>query len=356
MKIFLKWTGGAFVAGLLLVLIGGEFLDMHPAEYWDSARKTITRPEGCRVVWRSEGRATSFYGCHGINVYEDATTLEGDIVLLWGDSHVEAFQVSDDKKMAQVITRLARGNGSNLYALGMGRSAATVADHFFDMPHHEELFSPVVHHIIIVNSVDRLLPNTKQRRAKFLSHPELHFEPSSQQSLSKSREFLTGLLGKYRLQTLLEVKLLILGASAGTVHYPLWDRMRFSVGPMKKDTSALFKEKIESPPMEESLRFALASIQQQTDQPVTVVYSPTVPRLEGGEVLYTDEDEQKAVALKAACAAEGIGFVDMGSDYIEYFRSEGRFPRGFPNSRLGEGHINEAGHRLIAEKILEVLI
>ena len=42
---------------------------------------------------------------------------------------------------------------------------------------------------------------------------------------------------------------------------------------------------------------------------------------------------------------------NMYSDFEEYYNENCKLPRGFSNTKIGSGHINEDGHRVIAERL-----
>lgn len=77
------------------------------------------------------------------------------------------------------------------------------------------------------------------------------------------------------------------------------------------------------------------------------------------EPLTTDElinkkyEESKQVTLiEAACAENDIIFIDMGQSFLQAYVEDNRLPYGFHNTEFGNGHLNKAGHRIIAERLL----
>lgn len=65
--------------------------------------------------------------------------------------------------------------------------------------------------------------------------------------------------------------------------------------------------------------------------------------------------EEIARSFQAACARQGIKFIDMREDFILFYQATGRFPRGFPNTRPSRGHFNAEGIGLVADAVVREL-
>jgi lysophospholipase L1-like esterase len=58
-------------------------------------------------------------------------------------------------------------------------------------------------------------------------------------------------------------------------------------------------------------------------------------------------------SLETAAAAEGVPLINMRSDFLAHYRSSGTPLRGFNNTLPDEGHLNTAGHHLVAQRLFE---
>lgn len=57
----------------------------------------------------------------------------------------------------------------------------------------------------------------------------------------------------------------------------------------------------------------------------------------------------------STCEDLGIVFVDMTDSFKDLYATEHQLAHGFINTAVGSGHLNKYGHRVIAEKLAEVI-
>jgi hypothetical protein len=57
-------------------------------------------------------------------------------------------------------------------------------------------------------------------------------------------------------------------------------------------------------------------------------------------------------SLEAAATAEGVPLINMRADFLAHYRSSGTHLRGFNNTLPDEGHLNAAGHALVAQRLM----
>jgi hypothetical protein len=108
---------------------------------------------------------------------------------------------------------------------------------------------------------------------------------------------------------------------------------------------------VSSVSLSEAWSFLLGKIISEVNVPLSFVYCPEIPRPSNGTIEWIDENGSLAEIFYKECARNGIGFINMGKEFCKFFERTGKFPRGFWNSRPGEGHLNEAGHKLVAQAI-----
>lgn len=87
---------------------------------------------------------------------------------------------------------------------------------------------------------------------------------------------------------------------------------------------------------------------------IIVLFHPSVSLDETGEMIlqYSESFEY----FTAACEEYGIEIVDVGNSFLQKYHEEYIVPYGFLNTRMGEGHINKAGHEIIANELYEYLV
>lgn len=353
-----RWIIGTGLGFLLALLIGGHFLDSYPPWEWSEELGKDIYPQGSVVHWRTEGWATTRFGKWGISGIADVDLIEDHRVLIWGDSFVEAFQVNDAEKMPQVVTRKLMESGIiSTRAMGIGVSGASSADYYFSMKPYERVCGPVMAHVFIVSDLEDYLPDEpSQRLARFISQPEFELVPPATRSKPRMARILRR-IHQGRLQAMKVLFADITGAG-GTSRLPIWRRIDFRLGPRSRNqpelsVSAATKTEREAT---ESFDYILGRLQSQTSAPMLFVYCPNVPRMESGVLQRRDNNHHLAAIFRAACERHGIVFVDASTPFINQYERDGTFPRGFPNTRPGVGHLNAHGHSLVGELIAQSLM
>lgn len=88
-------------------------------------------------------------------------------------------------------------------------------------------------------------------------------------------------------------------------------------------------------------------------QPI-IFYHPHLTANPDGTVV-ADLDTAHLETLKAACQANDVLFVDMTETFINMYNEDYVFPHGFCNTSIGTGHLNQYGHKAIAERLAAII-
>ena len=67
--------------------------------------------------------------------------------------------------------------------------------------------------------------------------------------------------------------------------------------------------------------------------------------------LLPEPDTEASDTFQQMCADHGITLLDMYGDFSSLYQKEHKLAHGFANTAVGYGHLNEEGHRLIAERL-----
>lgn len=337
---------GFLVSFVFIAISSAVFLNSEKAYEWQPELEHYCIKPGTSVTWRSEGWARTHYGKYDVPGIPDISRLSGPKIAIWGDSYVEALQVDDDRKVARVLTGLAAERGmSGLSAFEIGHSGEGIADYYFWIPKYERIVRDIKAHFIIITDDDDVLPGRQLRpHSLFLTDPAsglvegMPYEPAG--SLLPVRNWLHEhgfdfIISLYR------------SAQGITIGLP---------GAVRTVQRENGEEAVTNPSPDGAWRYLLESLRAHAGARVVFVYCPPVPSLTDGGVSWEDKNRQVVRAFASECSRLGIGFIDMTESFAAYYRGSGRFPRGFPNSRPAIGHLNEAGHRLVAERLLEYLL
>lgn len=102
------------------------------------------------------------------------------------------------------------------------------------------------------------------------------------------------------------------------------------------------------------LNAALSLIREEYENPIIIFYHPKIELSSDGMVIVRDEETYDI--FKSACERNNIIFADMGDAFIEAYESDYAVPYGFANTEMGQGHLNEDGHAIIAQELYQILM
>lgn len=104
---------------------------------------------------------------------------------------------------------------------------------------------------------------------------------------------------------------------------------------------------------EQILNDALSLIRSQFGGKLIIMYHPNVLLTENGNLEIINQDT--TAMFEKACSANDIIFVDVSDAFLLAYEENYAVPYGFSNTTIGTGHLNEDGHRIIAEELYKVL-
>lgn len=103
----------------------------------------------------------------------------------------------------------------------------------------------------------------------------------------------------------------------------------------------------------EVLNIALGLMRSECSKPFVIIYHPDIFIEKDGSasLVYSGTWE----LFKNACEKNNIDLIDTGEDFLRYYNEYNKLPYGFMNTIPGSGHLNEVGHRIIADAIIDYL-
>lgn len=337
---FLAWAAGLPIAGLLLWLIGYVFCDCIVVMSKDEQLDTWVRHPDYSLRFHSEGWGTSHFAEHGIVGTKQGPAADDRTVVIWGDSYVEAVHVDDSTKMHNQFNRLwqKKHPDSPLRAYAVGQAGYHMFDYLKLMPKFGDNLGDVQAHVIVLHTPSDLYP----------PKPGQLERPVSQQVQAYSQPKPLAMRWREPWRDLELSALWILVRDSKGVKLR-WQPGAIADAPQPAADPAPWN------PEPSYWGDLLTELKQRADAPVTILYLPTVPFLEDGQLIVEDENESLMTKFAEACHEHGIGFVSMRDTLIEAYHKHGRIPRGFANTLPGRGHLNDLGHAVVAHKLTELM-
>ena len=118
--------------------------------------------------------------------------------------------------------------------------------------------------------------------------------------------------------------------------------------------SASRKEKdeeiYESKEYKEVLSQAFTTIRAEYDGKVIILYLPLISIENSGMVIEYDVSFEDFVDI---CLEFEFEVVDMGEKYLEHYKMDYSVPYGYSNTAPGRGHLNNKGHEMVAQALLD---
>lgn len=334
-RLLIQWVIGLLGSWLFVWIVGPWFVNSILVRVHDHELDAITLREGDLIRWRSEGWADTRIGPHGLPGWtpNDATTR----MILWGDSQVEGFCVSDHEKLAAQCVQVAKQKyHAAIDCLPMGRSGSDATDWSRLMERADELWEPVFH-VWVVTELSDLIAITSADQGK----------PTTGRWAAESPAIIRAAKNFHADAAFQAARKLLFDPATGGLR-----SLRWTVGPVAKPLDVTNEAEQES--INELLhktRDRITFINERFDRRLLLVYSPAIPRINGEVVLEHPDDE--AWNAFAAMVNDEIHIIDLRESFRQLWSESGRFARGFHNGSASDGHLNRFGNQLIVKAIVD---
>jgi len=349
------WLIGLVGSWTIVWLMGPLLLNSILVRVLDPVLGVITHRPHAVVHWRSEGCGTTLIGPHGLPGWQprnqefqpplktEKTSLDQAMprIVIWGDSQVEGFCVADSEKIHnQTIAIASAEHEIELDCLPMGRSGSDARHWMAVMPNADRLWQPDLHVWVLTDLSD--LTDAVTANEKELTGSWATASPKWVQFAAA-------------------VHAQSLFAAAKRIFYdPSTDRRRrldFSLGPRDhlepKPLNLSAENQSEPVSLAALVASMLARLDDEYDHRLVVLYAPGTPRLMG-ELVTEHPDDEVWNEIRHLLDSQGIGVVDLRTDFINLWHTQSKLPRGFHNGMPGYGHLNSVGNRLVASGVIQL--
>lgn len=275
--------------------------------------------------WKSvtmEGFAWNRFDESGFN--NSAVMSEIDNLIM-GSSHMEAVNVQGDENVCALLNNMSCGSTYNI-----GMSGHTIYSCVQNICDAVEYYQPQNYLIVETGTVD--LDETSMSQVLEECYPRI---PS----------YDSGILFIIQKKVPL-FKTLYKAVDSWRTSSTLDDSVEISDEKYEnkknyKQTLNRFIEKAMKPVKEKGVQ-------------LIIVYHPTVEiDCDGNIKDITNADA--IISFKEACEKNNVIFLDMTNDFEKLYYDEHILTHGFINSAVGVGHLNKYGHKLIAERLAEIM-
>ncbi|MCM1262988.1 MAG: hypothetical protein NC313_09735 [Butyrivibrio sp.] len=313
---------------------------------------------GCGFVSRQHGATEGInipntYNVHGTegysiirfdkNGYNNINgELEKSYVLLMGSSHVEGIYLAQEKNMTYILNKLLGGTNDRLRAYSIGCSGNYFPKVVKGFQAGISEFQGANAVIIEVNSTSFSMDDLQDGLNQTIYDPSsngnnlVHYLTAKQKMKVCFRQMLP--LARHIVSDQLRNIKLVEGEPFG---------LQIS---HEEQTELI----VDASYYNELLNQVFTLIREEYENPIIIFYHPEV-ELNGSEMLIV-RDEETYDIFKDACEQNGIIFADMGETFEAAYESSYIVPYGFANTEMGQGHLNEDGHAIIAHELYHILM
>ncbi|MFN2455527.1 MAG: hypothetical protein ABR577_15050 [Pyrinomonadaceae bacterium] len=294
-----------------------------------------------------EGIATSHFAADGSRLTGNPEISGAETVLILGDSHIEAVHVGDQSTMGSVLERLARSSGHPLNVKQFGWSGVAAPMFMAEAAHLLQLNPARV--IVTLNRTD--LGDEPLLTAHFW---RMKIQPDMSVKLIDAHILpptATGVRLWLRDHGLTPSNIIGTMAQKSSLAEELIHRYAEingeATGEMGSETRAETKAPTEAGKIAQA---SVRGLKEAYGDKLLIAYLPHDVLATNGYQL--DEEES---FLQAACREEGVRYVSLREAMIAERDNYHRLSRGFENTSLGIGHLNETGHRIAAQVFWQAL-
>lgn len=259
------------------------------------------------------------------NLFNLADTDHVDILLM-GSSHMEAGNIPTDANVGYLLNNR---DAAEYITYNIGMSGHTIYQCVSNLENAVEYYNPSSYIIIETDRIDL----DDQKMEEVIEGILLRIPSHDTGMMYRIQKYIPCFLPLYR-----ELGNWISASNNKTIE------VSDSSEKNNKDTSQY-----------EALldRFINRIIESADGRQVIILYHPETHLADGG--ILEKEDPNSIEIFETVCSEHGIRFIDMYDDFRKEFEDTHQLAHGFINTEVGEGHLNETGHSLVAKRLGEVI-
>lgn len=365
-KIILSWCLAFVVAATCANVITFFYRSSAGSISRENAFSGNIRTPNSRIVRGSEGYGVNYVDENGyVNIQN--IPLRSNYILFMGSSHLEGLQVMQSQNMVTLLNQMISKDERTIYNLGTAGYTLPLIIKGFQAGIQEFPNSSAV--IIELSQMDYTSDSL------IAALDQTQFDPTStgkalvesQSNMVRIRNLTLEILPVISLmrEQFESIDLSLKGA------FGLHDFL-FPQQPVKKpDAGFTNGENAIEPETNDSkiasladnpsnnfssaLQQSFALLRAEYSNPIIILYHPSLAIQPDGTARI-NRDDRYYDTYRDACAENGFIFLDVGEAFLAAYEKDYSLPYGFSNTTMGKGHLNQQGHRIIAEELYRTLM
>lgn len=285
-------------------------------------------------IWGKEGYSISYINKLGMRNKEIKPKIAEEYrILALGDSYTEAFQVFENSCYCRVLERTIKNLNKQklIEVINGGKGGDNILNYIYPASFYEKEIKPDA---VVIELND----NDFSPKEIYNSKSFLYLEKNKNSfKLIKNKKFISNnsLRQKYPNLTFL-TRFTVLRAG--------FDNLKTL---FKKESSNQDENATKFNTDKSLVEWSVKNLKNAySNTKIIIVY---IPRIN-----YENPNQSINLTgkyLESASANNNIKFINMRNDFLNYYKKYKQPCHGFNNYIMGDGHINENGHKLIAKKL-----
>jgi hypothetical protein len=309
----------------------------------------------------------------GMRAAEPTAKLPGEYrILMLGDSFTRADEVSDginfsDRLQANLTANLTAPKPSepsdgqsiqSIQVINTGKPSASPAGYLYAADFHQTTFAPdstviqlTEHDFIMDMSNDAsefYLEKADLKKADLKKADETSYQVRHNESFG-SAEPLAQKAMTYApwTRSLMQMSTLRIGGRN-------LSRLLSPTEAEPVDAAPLTSAELKSAQTEDAamVRWTVQQLNQRFPNAV-LLFIPSMNYKDAANISSDPRNAALEKALTEASAAQGVPLINMRADFLAHDRTLGTHLNGFNNTVPGQGHLNSAGHQLVAQRLVD---
>lgn len=133
---------------------------------------------------------------------------------------------------------------------------------------------------------------------------------------------------------------------------PMFDLLKSKYG---KDKTKAAQSTLNADAYEQELRRVLLLGKEKAGSTEIIIFNLAHTKLNKAGDVEIIPDQGENEIFQKVCSDISMTYIDMAEPFTEAYQSKHVLPYGFLNSPIGTGHLNQYGHRIIADTLEKVL-
>ena len=329
-RIFKKLISWALAFVLVAVLMNGAFALYSRTTGWidrDKASTLAIYKPNSAILMGTEGRG--YHRVDSRGYVNDADKLADNYIIAVGASHTQGKEIAQEKRYTDLMNAWL-GYTDEAYVYNVSQDA-----YFF--PDIAKGFS----------ALTKEFPDSSKI---IIEIGDTEFLPEKLQTALEQREYDEGQNGQNIMKGLSAKKRLVMAVKE---YSPLLYNVSNKLNALKElKSTPSSPQTFDIEEYEAVLDSVMQMMTQIYSKEIIIMYHPQVEI--SNEALIVKGKETDEV-FRRICEKNEITFVDMTDAFLSEYEKTSKVAYGFSNTSIGEGHLNETGHYLIAKELVEYI-